>query len=391
MKLLVIGFGQCGSNIADVFARINRRAQRRRGIEIVTGAYAVNTDMGDLTGLTTIQSDYRHRILIGGQKTGGHGVGKLNALGAEIAREDASQVIDAIRGTPGLTETDAFLLVAGAAGGTGSGAIAIMTQLVKERFRDKPVYNLIVLPFKHEEDTEQMTIYNSATCLKSASTVADAIFLVDNEKYAKKNAIVRSNMTQINAVVVESFYNILCAGEEKKAKYIGARLLDTGDIKESIAGWTAVGYGRSRLPLFRLPFTRSDTVKDKDKQIHRGVAAMEQAIGGLSFECNPEDATRAVYLICAPNKEMNMTVVQEVGTSLRSIATKAVIRYGDYPRGRGAIEVSLFLSELTHVEKVQRYYDSTRRVVSTMKERNEQTKTLLGKIDDSAEDVPSLL
>jgi len=391
MKLLVIGFGQCGSNIADVFARINRRAQRRRGIEIVTGAYAVNTDMGDLAGLTNIRPDYHHRILIGNQKTSGHGVGKLNALGAEIAREDASQVIDSIRRTPRLPETDAFLLVAGAAGGTGSGAIPIMTQIIKERFRDKPVYNLIVLPFKHEEDTEQLTIYNSATCLKSASTVADAIFLVDNEKYAKKNAILRSNMAQINALVVESFYNILCAGEEKKAKYIGARLLDTGDIKESIAGWTAVGYGMSRLPLFRLPFSKSDTLKDKDKQTHRGVEAMEQAIGGLSFECNPKDATRAVYLLCAPNKEMNMTVVQEVGVHLRGITTKAVIRYGDYPRGRGALEVSVFLSELTHVEKVQRYYDSTQHVVSTMKKRQEQTETLLKKIDDSTEDIPSLL
>ncbi len=391
MKLLVIGFGQCGSNIADVFARINRRAQRQRGIEIVTGAYAVNTDMGDLTGLTDIRPDYHHRILIGGQKTSGHGVGKLNALGAEIAREDASQIIDAIRRTPQLPETDAFLLAAGAAGGTGSGAIPIMTQIIKERFRDKPVYNLIVLPFKHEEDTEQLTIYNSATCLKSASMVADAIFLVDNERYAKKNAIVRNNMAQINALVVESFYNILCAGEEKKAKYIGARLLDTGDIKESIAGWTAVGYGMSRLPLFRLPFAKSDTVKDKDKQTHRGAEAMEQAIGGLSFECNPKDAVRAVYLICAPNKEMNMTVVQEVGANLRGIATNAVIRYGDYPRGRGALEVSVMLSELTHVEKVQRYYDSTQRVVSTMKKSQEQTDTLLKKIDDSTEDIPSLL
>ncbi len=391
MKLLVIGFGQCGSNIADAFARINKKAQRWRGIEIVTGAYAVNTDMGDLTGLTTIKSDYRHRILIGGQKTGGHGVGKMNAMGAEIAREDTDQIIDAIRTTPQMVESDAFLLIAGAAGGTGSGALPVMTQAIKERYRDKPVYNLIVLPFAHEEHTEQLTIYNSATCLKSASTVADAIFLVDNERYAKKNALIRNNMAQINARVVEAFYNVLCAGEEKKAKYLGARLLDTGDIKQSIAGWTAVGWGRSRLPFLKLPFLGGDSVRGKGKQTLRGVEAIEQAISELSFECDPKDASRALYLIAAPYKELNMAVIQEVGANLRGSATKAVIRYGDYPRGQGALEVSVFLSELTHVGKVQRYYASTGSVASSMKEREDQTHALLKEIDDYADDIPSLL
>ncbi len=47
MKLMVIGFGQCGGRIADAFAKLNRRARSRRGIEIITGAFAVNTDAAD--------------------------------------------------------------------------------------------------------------------------------------------------------------------------------------------------------------------------------------------------------------------------------------------------------------------------------------------------------
>jgi cell division GTPase FtsZ len=145
MKLVVIGFGQCGSRIADEFARLNRRARSTRGIEIITGDFAVNTDAADLSGLSYIKPDYQHRILIGGRRTGGHGVGKINELGAEIAREDGDKVIDAIRTAPHFFESDAFLLIAGAAGGTGSGAIPIMTQYIKERYMDKPVYNLIIL------------------------------------------------------------------------------------------------------------------------------------------------------------------------------------------------------------------------------------------------------
>ncbi len=64
MKLVVLGFGQCGGRIADELARLNKRARTYRGIEIITGAYAINTDVADLSGLSVIKPDYRHRILI---------------------------------------------------------------------------------------------------------------------------------------------------------------------------------------------------------------------------------------------------------------------------------------------------------------------------------------
>ncbi|GAI94081.1 unnamed protein product, partial [marine sediment metagenome] len=257
MKLVVAGFGQCGGRIADEFARLNRKARSQRGIEIITGTFAVNTDAADLSGLTSIKPDYQHRILIGGRKTGGHGVGKINELGAEIAREDGDKIIDTIRTDKRFTEADAFLLIAGAAGGTGSGAISVISQHIKERYVDKPVYNLVVLPFEHEEATEERTIYNAATCLKSAYLVADAIFLVDNQRYIMKDSSLRSNLAKINATIAAPFYNLLCAGEEKKHKYIGAKILDAGDIIQTVTGWTVIGYGKSQISLAKSLFTRA--------------------------------------------------------------------------------------------------------------------------------------
>jgi cell division GTPase FtsZ len=391
VKLLVIGLGQCGSNIADGFARINSKAKARRRIEIVTGVFAVNTDLADLGGLSHIKSDYRHRILIGGRKSGGHGVGKINELAAEIAREDADKVVDAIRSTPRFFESDAFMLCAGAAGGTGSGSISIMTQILKERYIDKPIYNLIVLPFEHEENTEERTIYNTATCLKSADAVADAIFLVDNQRYVKKTDTLRNNLAGINHLIVEPFYNILCAGEEKKSKYVGARLLDAGDIIQSIAGWTVIGYGQAQLPPFRLPFRSSRNFRDKSTEIHRGIEAMDAAISELSFKCNPEDASRALYLISAPSKEMNLTVIKELGEYLKSLTPEAIIRNGDYPRNPGALDVSVILSELKNVEKIRRYYAETAKIVSTTEERKRHTDAKLRELDESSRDVPSLI
>jgi len=332
MKLVVVGFGQCGGRIADQFARLDRRARSHRGIEITPGIFAVNTDAADLSGLSFISPDYRHRILIGGRKTGGHGVGKINELGAEIAKEDSDKIIDAIRGTKRFYESDAILLAASAGGGTGSGAIPIITQCIKERYIDKPVYDLIILPFEHEETTEERAVYNSALCLKSANLVADAVILVDNQRYIRKDFSLRNNLAKINELIVEPFYDLLCAGEEKKAKYIGAKVLDAGDIIQTLTGWTAIGYGKSQVPVFNLPRPRKSDFRSKSAEIHKGIHAMDEAMSELSISCNPTDAGLALYLLSAPSKEMNMDLVKELGDYLKSISPKATIRNGDYPR-----------------------------------------------------------
>ncbi len=391
MKLVVIGFGQCGGRIADEFARLNRRARGQRGIDIIGGAFAVNTDVADLSGLTSIQPDYRHRIIIGGRKTGGHGVGKINELGAEIARDDGDKVIDTIRADKRFPEADAFLLVAGAAGGTGSGSIAVISQHIKERYVDKPVYNLIVLPFEHEESTEERTIYNSATCLKSAYLIADAVFLVDNQRYVMKDSSISSNMSNINRIIAEPFYNLLCAGEEKKHKYIGAKMLDAGDIIQTVAGWTAIGYGKSPISFTKQFFSRKRDFRDKANESQKGIQAMDEAISGLSLKCNPLDSKRALYLVSAPAKEMNVDLIKELGTYLKNLAPDAIIRSGDYPREKGLLDITIILSELSDVEKIRNYFTKTISLISTLKKRHTGAESKYKGIEITLKDIPSLL
>lgn len=392
MKLVVVGLGQCGGRIADEFARMNRRALSQRGIEVVIGAFAVNTDIADLSGLRRIRPDYEHRILIGGRKTGGHGVGKINELGAEVAKEDADKVIDAIRATKRLPETDAFLLIAGAAGGTGSGAIAIMTKYIKERFLDKPVYNLIVLPFEHEEEIEERTIYNAATCLKSSYLVADAVILVDNQRYIRKDSSLLTNLDKINTLITSPFYNLLCAGEEKKTKYIGAKVLDAGDIIQTMAGWTVIGYSTSTLSFFRFLFEQTRDFRKKVDETQKGIQSMDEAIARLSVHGNPADARRALYLVAAPSREMNMDMISELGVHLKSLAPEAIIRSGDYPRDRNSsLDVSIILSELTDISKIREYFTKTIGLISVIQKRQEGVESNYTALDGSLKDIPSLL
>ena len=387
MKLLVIGFGQCGGRVADEFARLGIRARIERGIDIITGAFAVNTDVADLSGLSTIRSDYQHRVLIGGQRTGGRGVGKINELGAEIARQDGDKIIDAMRTIERLAETDAFLLIAGAAGGTGSGAIATITQRLKQRYIEKPLYNLIVLPFRHEEEVEGRTIYNSATCLKSAYLVADAVILVDNERYVSKTTSIRSNLAKINALIVEPFYNVLCAGEEKKSQYIGSRILDGGDIIQTLAGWTVIGYSKSRKAKIKNPFD----FREKMTESQRGVQVMNNALAELSLHCDPKDAGRGLYLLSASPKEMDMNLVSDLGAHLKRLAPEAIIRTGDYPRGDGTLTVTVILSEFSGVSKLVSYFTHTIELLSIIKRKREGIELEHRDLREAFRDIPTLL
>jgi cell division GTPase FtsZ len=377
MKITVIGFGQCGNRIADVFARMGKQAHKERGIDIVTDAFAINTDTADLSGLSYIKS--------------GHGVGKINELGAEVARNDADKIVDAIRGTKHFYESDAFLLVASTAGGTGSGSIPVLAQTIKERYKDKPVYALLVLPFEHEEQVDGRTIYNTAICLKSVDQAADAVILVDNQRYIKKDSSLRNNMVKINDLIVAPFYDLLCVGEEKKSKHIGSRLLDAGDIMQTLFGWTTLGYGQVQLPLFKLPFDWTPKFMQKMTETHTGIQAMDEAISELSLECKPRDANRALYLLSAPAAEMNMDLVKELGDYLAEMASEAIIRYGDYPRSERTLTITVVLSHFKNIDKVKKYYDEFPNAVKKMEKIESDIELMLNEMEEAAFKIPSLL
>jgi cell division GTPase FtsZ len=347
MKLTVVGFGRGGSRIADEFARWNKKARRSRGLDIVTDTFAVDTDVENLAALGDIGFDYRHRVLIGGGKTGGHGLDKISELGAELAWEAREDIVDAIRANKQLFESDAFLLVAATAGGTGSGAISAITPYLKERYPKMAVYVMAVLPFRHEEVSEERVIFNSAVCLKSVYEAADAVFLVDNDKLTHRAPALRAEPAKINEHIVAPFYNLLGVGEEKKARYIGARMLDAGDIMQVLSGWTAIGCAFSPLPRFGFRHSR---------EAHQGLRLMDEAISELSVSCHTRDAARALYLISAPARGISMEMVTELGDYLKQITRQAVIRDGDYPRETDRKEIVLVLSQLGDVERVRELY-----------------------------------
>ena len=391
MKLAVVGLGQCGCRIADNFARLNLKAQAERKATIAPVVIAMNTDQADLTGLRFIKKDFRHRILIGLRQTLGHGVGKINELGAQLAKEDGDKVMDAMKSESEFYETHAFLLVAGSAGGTGSGSLPVIAKMIKERYMNKPVYALVVLPFEHEQYSEARSMYNSATCLKSTFETVDAVFLADNQRYVRKDASLINNMERINRLMVEPFYDLMCAGEVTKRKYVGARTIDAGDLIASLQGWTTIGMGRTELPAFRFPWEiRKKHFRDKAVESFRGAQALDATIGDLSITCSPKDASYAIYIMSGPAREMNMDMVKGVSDYISEIAPGAVIRGGDFPGERHFVDITLILSQLSFVPKIKEFYERATQYGEEHKGQIEETRKKIDALSDLGRELPTL-
>ena len=391
MKLTVIGLGQCGSRIADHFARLDFKARTQRKASIAPTVIAVNTDQADLTGLRFIKNDFQHRVLLGLRQTLGHGVGKINELGAQLAKEDGDKVLEAVKVSPQFYETHAFLVVAGTAGGTGSGALPIICRAIKERYISKPVYALAVLPFEHEQTTESRSVYNTATCLKSTYDIVDAIFLADNQRYVKKDASLISNIDTINRMIVEPFYDLMCAGEVTKAKHVGARTIDAGDIIASLEGWTTIGLGRHELPSFRFPWEiRKRTFREKALESFRGTQALDATISDLSLTCSPKDAAKAIYIISGPEKEINMDMVKSVADYVKELAANALIRGGDFPGEKHFVDVTLILSQLSFVPRIKDFYEQATQYAQEHQGQIEETKKRIQSLAEIGKDLPTL-
>lgn len=390
MKLLVIGLGRGGGKIAGEFARLNKKARARRGLDIITDAFAVDTDPADLLSLRTVKPDPQHRILIESPKTSGGGSVQMSEIGAEVTLENSTRVLDTVRAAGRIFETDAFLLIASVIGGTGSGGMPVMAQALKDCYQDKPVYALAVLPFQDEEAEEERTTYNAAISLKTIYSVADAVFVADNQHYVSRDNTLRDKQARVNELMAAPFYDLLCAGEEEKTRHIGTSMADFGNIRETLTGWTAIGCGQSPLPSRGL-FGRWRSFRSKAAERHAGVQAAEAAISQLPVDCQPADAERALYLVTAPAAEMKPEMFQELGGFLKSVSRGAVLRSCDYPRGSGALNVTVLLSGLSSIERVKGYYDIVGGLVRKVKNKQAEAEKKARAMEAAARKIPSLL
>ena len=419
MKLIVVGAGQAGCNIADEFAAMGKWVWENRRLriftggshdEVIGGVFAVNLGATDLYGLKHIPPNDNHTILLGTtDEFRGRGAGKINKHGAEQARLGSKTIVSTIRDHGEVYQADAILVIASTAGGTGSGSVGVIVDLLKDNFR-KPVYAMLALPFHHQY-TEPDSVVNTATCLKRVmeNSKADAVFLVDNEIFVRRNESAEENYSIINRRIADSFMDLLCVGEETDPRYIG-EVLDANDLINILKGPTTIGVSNTAVPhVASSLWGRFKGSKDQSKHFSDGKIEMERAYDGLqdalkslSIDCeyrdNGEfnyDAQSVLGLYGGPAHTAREEIIEMMDGFLSERVPGAGRRTGTYPgRTSDTIGFTIIISGIGQgatMDRIGWFYTEAPKILSRIEETRAANKKRWRKVNQAADQLPDLL
>ena len=331
MKLAMIGFGQAGGKILDKFIEYDKR----HGSGIVRAAVAVNTAKADLMGLEHVPKE--NRVLIGQSRVKGHGVGADNELGAEIAEEDIDEVQGAIDSIP-VHEVDAFLVISGLGGGTGSGGSPVIAKHLK-RIYTEPVYGLGVLPGSDEGGIYTL---NAARSFQTFVREVDNLLVFDNDAWRKSGESVQGGYDEINEEIVTRFGILFGAGEVEQGGDVAESVVDSSEIINTLAGGgvSTIGYasetvdndGGSSSGLLSRFKGDDDPVEDSASTTNRITSLVRKAaLGRLTLPCEIEGAERALLVTAGPPKYLNRKGIERGRKWLEEQTGSMEVRGGDYP------------------------------------------------------------
>lgn len=352
MRVFFIGFGQAGGKIVDMFLAQDRKLQQGsfRGI-------AVNTARTDLMGLKHI--DMKDRLLIGQTVVKGHGVGTDNVTGAKIAADEIDTIINAID-TRGTHDIDAFVVVAGLGGGTGSGGTPVLCRHLKRIYRE-PVYALGMIPAPEEG---RLYSYNSARSLATLVNEADNTFIFDNSAWKNEGESVKSAYERLNEELVRRFGVLFRAGEVGKLG-VGEMVVDSSEIINTLRGGgiSTIGYAISdvitktnqKKGLFsgfgKKEKTESAlTGEDKSAKI---IGLVRRAmLGRLTLPCDYTTAERALVLVAGPPNEMDRKGVEKSKSWVEENIAGIEVRGGDYPLESNYIAAVVVLATIGNAPRI---------------------------------------
>ncbi|MGQ3720328.1 tubulin/FtsZ family protein [Natrialba aegyptia] len=347
MKLALIGFGQAGGKIVDEFLAYDSAIDN----SFVEAAIAVNSATTDLQGLDHVPQE--NRVLIGQARVKGHGVGADNELGAEVTEADIDELQGAIDRVP-VHEIDAFLIVAGMGGGTGSGGAPVLARHLK-RIYTEPVYGLGILP-----GTDEGGIYtlNAARSFKTLVDEVDNLLVFDNDAWRSAGESVGSGYDRINREIVERFGLLFAAGEVGQNDHVAESVVDSSEIINTLEnGVSTIGYASETVESANeglLSSFRSDTEFDEGTATNRMTSLVRKAtLGRLTLPCDAASADRGLVVATGSPEHLNRKGVERGRQWLEDETGSMEIRGGDYPiPGRDDVGAIVLLSGVTAVPRI---------------------------------------
>ena len=354
MKLAMIGFGQAGGKIVDRFLQYDAET----GSNIVRAAVAVNSAKADLMGLENIPEE--QRILIGQSRVKGHGVGADNELGAEIAEEDIDEIQAKIDSIP-VHEVDAFLVVAGLGGGTGSGGAPVVAKHLK-RIYTEPVYGLGVLPGSDEGGIYTL---NAARSFQTFVREVDNLLVFDNDAWRKTGESVQGGYEEINTEIVQRFGVLFGAGEVRKGEEVAESVVDSSEIINTLSGGgvSTIGFAEEEveetssgglLSRFTGDDSGTDDLDTANTTNRITSLVRKAALGRLTLPCELDGVERALVVLSGPPSYLNRKGIERGRKWLEEETGSMEVRGGDYPvKGSGRVSSVVVLSGVTNVPRVK--------------------------------------
>jgi len=334
MKLGIIGLGQAGGRIADLFCYHNQWGIHGKVMPL---CLAVNSARADLLGLKVILK--RDRILIGQTEVRGHGVGMVREMGRKVTKEAIYTIMHATM-ERGAEYVDAFMVVAGLGGGTGSGGAPVLVEELRHSY-GVPVYVLGILP---SQDEGKLMAQNALECLEELKDVADGILLFDNNLWKREGLPLEKTYNQMNHALVSPFPIMLGAGEAKNR--VGIKVLDASDIINSWKGYSVIGHSQVRGSslLSKLPFRKRVSTDEVDTTLRDVTAIKTATTGGLSSRCQINRTKQGLMLLAGAKRDINVEGYSRARKWLEDVTGTLEIRSGDYPFNSNEVHGVILLS-----------------------------------------------
>ncbi|WP_276299014.1 tubulin/FtsZ family protein [Halorussus lipolyticus] len=381
MKLAMIGFGQAGGKIVDKFVEYDRRT----GSGVVRSAIAVNTAKADLAGLDNVPEE--NRVLIGQARVKGHGVGADNELGADIAEEDIDEIQGAIDQVA-VHEIDAFLVVAGMGGGTGSGGAPVLANHLK-RIYTEPVYGLGILP---AEDEGGIYTLNAARSFKTFVDEVDNLLVFDNGAWRETGESVQGGYDRINEEIVRRFGILFSAGEVREGDNVAESVVDSSEIINTLAcgGVSTVGYATETVQTESaggLLGRFSDDDLDATETTNRITSLVRKAaLGRLTLPCEVRSTDRSLVVVSGPQDHLNRKGIERGRKWLENETASMEVRGGDYPVGDtdhvGAVTLLSGVTDVPRIKALQEVAVETQDNIDDIREESDDNLESLVHDDD---------
>jgi len=383
MKLAMIGFGQAGGKIVDKFLEYDQVT----GSGIVRSAIAVNTAEADLLGLEHVPEE--NRILIGRARVKGHGVGADNELGAEIAEEDIDEIQGAVDNVP-VHEIDAFLIIAGLGGGTGSGGSPVLAKHLK-RIYTEPVYGLGILPGSDEGGIYTL---NAARSFQTFVREVDNLLVFDNDAWRKSGESVESGYEQINEEIVRRFGVLFGAGEVNTSAEVAESVVDSSEVINTLAsgGISTVGYDAETIRSYDSGgllsrFKGNDRSVDSANATNRITSLVRKAaLGRLTLPCEIQGAERALLVVSGPRDYLNRKGIERGRKWLEEQTGSMEVRGGDYPLEEPNVAAAVLLSGVHNVPRIKELQQVAIEAQENIDEIQEESEANLETLVEDEED-----